>query len=265
MRGRQDEVALDLAECGWFDAEMSGPLGCILDHIKNNLSFEKVGFCNIPAPIEDILSRNFFLCDYGYKKACEPAHTAVQYKNFAMKQTDLFYAYMVEGFKGKGVPAMSPPLKNLFMKSLLEIFDNASTHSMSELGVFACGQFFPNRGQFRFSITDGGIGFKGSLERELGIMCSCQEAIALAFTQGFTTKKSNTPGGLGLKLLKEFIDKNQGRLVVVSGDALWTRSLGEEELYSLDHPFPGSIVEIEINTHDGKRYTLDEDRNSQIF
>jgi hypothetical protein len=74
-------------------------------------------------------------------------------------------------------------------------------------------------------------------------------------TEGNTTKQ-NEPGGLGLKLLQRFIELNHGRIVIVSKGAYYEYTAGKDTFHSLNSPFPGTCINIEINTADATQYRL---------
>jgi len=70
-----------------------------------------------------------------------------------------------------------------------------------------------------------------------------------------TTRQSES-GGLGLKLIREFIVHNNGRIVIVSDAGYWELQGGQVTKKRFDCPFPGTVVLIEINTADTKSYAL---------
>jgi hypothetical protein len=47
------------------------------------------------------------------------------------------------------------------------------------------------------------------------------QAIEWALQEGNTTRKGSVPGGLGLKLIREFIAMNKGRIQIVSDRGYW--------------------------------------------
>ena len=78
-------------------------------------------------------------------------------------------------------------------------------------------------------------------------------------------KRGPIPGGLGLKLLREFIQKNHGRLTVVSDKGYWEQHPdGNLEMTRMINPFPGTVVNIEINTSDQKTYVLSTEQVDEI-
>lgn len=91
--------------------------------------------------------------------------------------------------------------------------------------------------------------------RAFQIPVNSVKAMQFCLTEGNTTKQ-NEPGGLGLKLLKRFIRHNQGRIVIVSKKAYYEFSNGHESIIPLENPFPGTCINIEINTADSKSYQL---------
>jgi hypothetical protein len=83
-----------------------------------------------------------------------------------------------------------------------------------------------------------------------------EDAIEWA-TQGTnTTKRGRIPGGLGLKLLSEFIRVNGGLLQIVSDTGYWRMVNGGIDKRPLQEAFPGTVVSIEINTSDVRSYCL---------
>ena len=162
---------------------------------------------------------------------------------------------------------MSSRLKKKFFQSLFEIFQNAAIHSQSKSGIFTCGQFFPNKKRVDFTIADAGIGFRQNVRRYLrdNKISSCK-AIEWALQEGHTTKTGKYPGGLGLKLIKDFIRFNQGKIQIVSRYGFYEFTHAGESLKKMGHDFPGSCVNIEINTNAPSMYILSsESRTEDIF
>jgi len=161
---------------------------------------------------------------------------------------------------------MTPGLLKKFRESIFEIFSNAVIHSETKLGIFSCGQFFPKKHRLDFSIADLGIGIQRNVQKKGRLNLSVEQAIIWAISEKNTTKTGPIPGGIGLKLLREFILKNEGRLQIVSDAGYWELSEGKEGTRSFLEPFPGTVVNIEINTKDTKSYCLaSEVRPEDVF
>ena len=152
---------------------------------------------------------------------------------------------------------MSPGLLKKFRESIFEILSNAVIHSKTELGIFSCGQFFPKYHRLDFSIADLGIGIRNNVKQNANLDLTAEKAIQWALEGNNTTKKGSIPGGLGLKLLCEFIKMNKGRIQIVSDKGYWELSNnGQIQTQSFLNPFPGTVVNIEINTADTNSYCL---------
>ncbi len=256
-----EEIAIDFAGINWIDANMCAPLGAILYKISrqaNSLSLE-----NIPESIRKILSKNGFLSNYGGEKKPDTYHTTIEYKRFESKDDKYFATYVEQHLVGKGLPKMSTGLQKKFREAIYEIFNNAVTHSETELGIFSCGQYFPQARRFDFSIADLGIGMKENVKRNAGLDFSAEEAIRWATEARNTTKRGSIPGGLGLKLLCEFIKLNEGRIQIVSDAGFWQLEKSTVTTTPLPVAFPGTVVNVEINTRDTNTYRLTSEVGSK--
>ena len=249
-----DQITVDLAKTSWFDADMCAAFGAILYHIG---VFNTVRLENIPLNVEKILSKNGFLCSYGRKKLPDSWGTTIPYQRFDRKDDRYFGSYIEKEYVRRSeIPTMTPGLLKKFRESVFEIFSNAVLHSQTKLGIFACGQNYPKRSRLDFSVADLGIGIPRNVNETLGMNLPAKLAIEWATQGSNTTKRGAIPGGLGLKLLTEFVDLNGGRIQIISDAGYWERSKGQSTLAQLAHPFPGTVVNIEVNTQDNQSYSL---------
>jgi hypothetical protein len=151
---------------------------------------------------------------------------------------------------------MSDKLQKRFLESIFEIFTNAVIHSETEEGIFTCGQYFPQMNYIEFTITDLGVGIKNRIKKDKNIDLSADEAIEWAMQDRNTTKTKS--GGMGLSLIKEFILLNKGKIHVVSNDGFWELSSGVIKKKIFGSEFPGTMVNIYIDTSDKHHYGLVE-------
>jgi hypothetical protein len=250
-----DEIDINMGTAAWFDADMCAAFGAILYRLGESLNTVKL--INIRPNVENILSKNGFLSHYGRKKIPDRWGTTIPYRRFDVKDDRYFAEYIEHELMHRSeIPAMSPGLLKKFRESIFEIFSNAVLHSRTELGIFSCGQFFPNRHRLDFSVADLGVGMRQNIKVIAGLDLSPENAIAWATEDRNTTKRGPVPGGLGLKLLGEFIDLNGGRIQIVSDAGYWRRENRKTVTALLSHPFSGTVVNLEINTADTQSYTL---------
>ena len=196
---------VNLSHLAWIEANMAAPLGVVLSTITNALKV--VSIVAVPAPTEAILRRNGLLPAFGYPPVTTKSLTALPYQRFKLQDSSLFAQYLLDHLAGKGIPTMSSGLGKRFQQSLFEVFENAVFHSASNIGVFVCGQFFPLKQRVDITIADAGITIPRKVNETFGWNLSPTEALAWALKDGSTTKQEGKPGGVGLKLLRDFIAK----------------------------------------------------------
>ncbi len=260
-----DDIEIDMKETDWFDADMCAAFGAILYSLGARLN--EVSLVHIPQRVERILSKNGFLSHYGRARIPDQYETTIAYRRFDVEDDHYFANYIEEELIHRSeIPAMTLGLLKRFRGSIFEIFSNAVLHSETQLGIFSCGQFFPKRNRLDFTVADLGIGISQNIEDYTGFKFSPEEAIIWATKEFNTTKNSKlpgVPGGLGLKILCDFIDLNDGCIRIVSDAGYWRRRDGKIVTRSLNYPFPGTVVSVEINTADTSTYKLASELNPE--
>ena len=262
---RFSKIEIDMMNASWFDADMCAPFGAILYRIGHNMN--TIHLTNLPSGVEQILSKNGFLSHYGRMPIRDTYGTTIPYQRFDVKDDRFFASYVESKFVRRSeLPRMTPSLVKRFRESVFEIFSNAVIHSHTQLGIFSCGQFFPRRHRLDFSVADLGISIRRNVKEHTGLDLSAHEAIEWATQAQNTTKRGRIPGGLGLKLLSEFINLNGGRLQIVSDRGYWRLEKGYTQTERLSQPFPGTVVNVEINTADTRSYKLSSElKETDIF
>ena len=244
-----------MAATEWLDADMCAPLGAILYKLRQHLN--TVNLRNVAPRIANILSKNGFLSHYGQERIPDDWGTTIPYRRFDVTDDRYFAGYIEQEFiHREEITPMSRGLLKKFRESIFEIFSNAVLHSGTELGIFSCGQFFPRRHTLHFTVADLGIGMQQSIRKHRDLNLSPEEAIDWATSGNNTTKRGTVPGGLGLKLLREFIDLNGGSIQIVSDAGYWHRQGARTSTVKLCNPFDGTVVSLEIDTADTHSYAL---------
>lgn len=244
------DVYVDFSNVSWLEANMCAPLAAAFAGDNRSVKLQ-----NVRPDIQTILAKNGFVRGL---LAVDTYGTTMPLQHFDPSGSAGFEAYVEDNFRGKGLPAMSIGLQREFRRSIFELFENAVAHSETMLGIFACGQFFPNRRQLHFCVTDPGIGIPQSVRSYLGRGMDARDAIDWAMSGKNTTRRraDRVPGGLGLKIIRDFIARNGGAIRVASDDGFWWARGDHIGRSRLPSRFPGTAVDIEINTADTKMYHL---------
>lgn len=218
-------------------------------------------FVNMPARVRGVLADSGLFGEASRR----PRMSAIPLNRFDAGEGARFDLYAKKGLENKGLPEMSRALEQQFFTGIHELFTNFEIHSQSAPGAWACGQLFPQVGRVEMTLVDAGIGIPAKI-LERGFARTPQAAINWAMTGNNTTRELDVPGGLGLKILRDFIRLNQGEITIASHSGFWREARGKVDMRPLAHPFPGTAVTIVVNTKDTQSYRLaNEPKPGDIF
>lgn len=258
------DVEIDFSQNTWFDANLVAVLGAILTGVseRNNIIL-----VNLNSRMEQLFESNHFLSYFGGRRLPDFYGTTVPYKKFRTVEARLFDQYLeTELISRDNLPKMTEGLKRQIKRSIFEIFENARIHGGCNT-VFTCGQWFPRDARLDFAVVDMGRTIRKNVREFLGDNnISGRAAIEWAVCEGHTTKMGPIPGGLGLSLIKEFLQKNKGKIQIVSSNGFWEQSGNDVKDACFGRPFWGTIVNLEFNIADKASYCLaSETKEAEIF
>jgi signal transduction histidine kinase len=248
---------------GFFAANMSAALGALLDLFAADLN--DIHFDNISPQIEQILLKNDFLTYYGRQRLHDNNHTTIKFQKLKPTDGKYFKSYVIEELIGRAeLPHMSAGVKEKITEAIYEIFVNAQIHSETKF-IYTCGQLFPNKNKIEFTIADTGIGFKQKINKRFGSSLSAVQAICWAVEDKTTTKQAIS-GGIGLALLKEFVEKNKGKMQIISDEGFYQFDASGVIAKPFVGKFPGTVVNLQFCTDDHSNYALQSEINiNEIF
>lgn len=251
LRDHSDKVVdLDLSGVRRVDGHLAASIHVILKHgRRRGLTFE---ISAVQPDVAAILQKNSF-----FSPAIADRHnTVIPLTDFDLTQGIDFSLFAKKHLQRPEIPRMTKALQGKFYEGIDELFANSALHSKSLTPVAVCGQFFPRNKRIDFAIVDGGRSIPGAVRSTGRIFRTSVEAIAWAMEPGNTSRSGDIPGGLGSKLLREFVALNSGRLIIASGRGFWCQNGTVIQKSQLLYPFPGTAVILEINTADKNMYDL---------
>jgi len=189
---------------------------------------------------------------------------AIPYKEFSDPNESLIVASLRHDWLGRGWISVSEALADAIMGQIWELFTNAFEHSSSPIGVFSCGQHFPRHRQLLLTIADFGVGIPSKVQSYLGYPCPSDESMRHAFCPGFTTTDTPVPRGMGLDLVKDFVQKANGCLELFSQDGYARVDADGERYENIGPIFAGTLVQIRLSCDD-RFYLLSNELNQQPF
>lgn len=156
---------------------------------------------------------------------------------------------------------LSDACRGSLFKNIYEIFNNATDHSKSSCGVFACGHWMPNKNQLIFSVCDTGTGIPRLVKQQNPDMASI-DAVKWALQRGNSTKQltDGAPRGLGMADLKDFTELNDGALIIFSNDVYYNCSKGGKGV-SLPYDIVGTLITVVITADYEHIYLLKEEQS----
>jgi hypothetical protein len=247
------DITIDLSKLHWFDGHMAAPLRLVIRHAEARGN--TVSYISPSSAVDTLLRKNGFLSGAGTIK--DDYHTTMPVTEFSLEEAVKFSLYAKRHLDRKEMPKMSPALRSKFFEGIDELFANSALHSKSELGVEVGGQFYPTLRRLDFTLADGGRGIPGSVRASFRDRAfKDQEAIAWAMEDYNTTRQGDIPGGLGSKILRDFVRLNKGKLVIASNSGFWFQNGQDVRMHQLAFAFPGTAVLLEVNTSDKKSYDL---------
>lgn len=263
----REEIIFDFSKTTWFEANLCAVLGSLANNIQNG--FNEITFINLTSKIDDVFSRNHFMASFGGKKISDSQETTIKYRRNKLTDEKLIKEFLYSELLQKtDFPKLSIIAKTEISRSIFEIYSNAIIHGNCE-DVYSCGQYFPRKVPPRidFTIVDLGNTIKKNVNIFLGETKTGKESIEWAIQSNNSTKpKTNKiPGGLGLKLITDFVKLNKGKLQIVSSDGYWELNKQIINSSNFKNEFPGTIVNIEFNLNDKNFYYLKEENVKDII
>ncbi|WP_108819356.1 ATP-binding protein [Pseudovibrio sp. Alg231-02] len=244
------KITVNLSSIRWMEAHLAPLLLIIIRHCEARGNwFEFVG---VSEKLKLILSKNGFFAS----SSPDIYNTTLRVTEFHSDAAISFSNYTRENLARPEMPKMTAALRSKFYEGIDELFANCALHSEAPINICAGGQFYPRSERLCFTIVDGGIGMDEVIYRRKSIRLSSVNAIDWAMTPGNTTRQGDIPGGLGLKIIRAFIESNSGKLLIVSNSGYWCQNGSEVECGSLVSPFPGTAVILDIVTSDHNHYDL---------
>jgi len=179
------------------------------------------GWDTLPKKIGMNLAQNGFLYNFGCQQFPWDGNS-IPYRSDPDHDFTAIGEYLHDKWLGKGWVNISSGLQRAIAGQVSEIYLNAFEHSCSPIGVFSCGQHYPNAKMLHLAVVDFGIGIPSSVRSFLPLTepLTSADALKWAFQSGTTTKKDDAISrGMGLNLLQTFVTENQGSLKIFSNDA----------------------------------------------
>lgn len=208
------------------------------------------------------LRQNGFAVNFGHT-----AHgwnsDSIPYREDPQNNPNSILDYLTDCWIGREWMKVSERLRDAIVGRVWEIYANSFEHGQSPVGVFTCGAHCSKKNEVVLSVIDFGTGipetvrahFKGTPRLEEILSSSLME---WAFKRGNTTGGGKVARGLGLDLLNEFVQLNQGSLEIYSNDGYARVDNKGPSFLTIENGFSGTVVQIKFKC-DEKYYRFSDE------
>ena len=238
-------IELDFHHCNFLSHNGVAFLGGLAHFIKFRGGQVVFDWSTLNVNIRNNLAQNGFLYHFGENQ--QPwGGNSIPYRRDCNQDTPAIMEYLLSKWLDMRWVNVSSQLQDLIAGKVSEIYNNAFEHSQSEIGIFSCGQHYPNKKCLELAVIDFGIGIPSKV-RALpeNSHFSSNEALEWALQSGTSTVPSMCRG-LGLNLLQEFINCNQGILKIFSND-VYVKIADNKVIYKKQKVnFSGTLVNITL-------------------
>jgi hypothetical protein len=256
LKNEKSSVRMDFSSCKFLKQNAVAFLGGLIEHVRNNGGKVYIDVDSIPWRVRDNLEKNGFLTtysDYYFPHEIDIGNTVPYRRDRDQNRVGLI-DYLENEWLGRGWVSLDTRLKEEIICKVLEMYENAWEHANSVIGVYTCGQHFPNMSELKLTIVDFGVGIPFNVRKFLkNETLEAHKCIEWALEPGASTKASvdNVSRGLGFQVLIEYIQtKNKGRLQLLSENGYAVVHPRGKKTYRIDSSFKGTIVNITFQCDD---------------
>lgn len=242
------DVTFDFSHCWFLRHNAVAFLGGLARSINARSGIATINWASMKDDIRTNLEKSGFSTTFGRGGSFLTGNTIPYREDSTFDKTKII-EYLKIYWLGRGWVSISNLLRDAIVGTVLEIYINAFEHSESPIGIFSCGQHYPNLHVLKLSVVDFGVGipsnvrffFKDNPHVETLNSAAC---VKWAFQRGTTTKPNGTSRGMGLDLLKEFVKINKGRLEIFSHEGYALIDETQETFVNRETFFEGTLINI---------------------
>lgn len=258
-------IVFDFSDCRFLKQNAVAFLGGLIRYAQSKNAIVKLRSGTLDKKVHENLKKNGFLNALGVESEHIEAGNAIPFRQDKTTNTANILDYLGMMWLGKGWVNVSDELKNAIVGKVWEIYANAFEHSKSHIGVFSCGQHFPNQRELKLTVIDFGIGIPNNVKNYRNdYKINDHNCLEWAFLAGTSTNRQGKGRGLGLDLLKEFVKINKGGLEVYSNSAYGVINNDKEKFSDQHFSFSGTIINITLKC-DESIYKLSSEIDEEIL
>ena len=256
------DVTFDFSKCYFLRPNAVAFLGGLIRLIQSHAGKITINKDTLHKDVKMNLQQNGFM--YAFCEDKEPWQgNSIPYREDPKQDKDGLVYYLTEQWLGRGWVQMGQNLRNVIVGTVWEIYANAFEHGRTDIGVFSCGQHYPNVNQLKLTVVDFGVGIPYNVRQfQNNLDLSADKALEWAFQAGTSTRRGGVAGGVGLDYLKRFVKINRGKVEFFSHDGYVAIDENQEIYQNRQTFFQGTLVNITLQC-DEALYLLASDADDE--
>lgn len=203
------------------------------------------------------LAKNGFMVAFGQQRPfLRWWGNSIPYREDHNQAAHDYQNYLSQQWLGRGWMNVTSGLRDAIVGRVAEAYLNAfEPYTRSPIGVFTCGQYFPNVKELNLTMVDFGVGIPSNVRfyhagRMAPEQLGAAKCMQWAFQAGTSTKppseQGGGPHGLGLDLLQAFVRINRGKLEMFSHEGYALVQSGVTIFDERPTFFEGTLVNISL-------------------
>jgi hypothetical protein len=257
---REREIQLDFTGCIFLHQHAVAFLGGIIRSLQNRGCAVMARLSTINDTVKENLKKNGFMKAMGLQQVAGGRNT-IPFREDIKRDDASYLGYLREEWLGRGLVKVSDGVADAIANAVWETYTNAFEHGHSSIGVFSCGQFYPMNKEIVLAFVDFGVGIPGTVRTVRDAQhLRDGDAIAWALARGNTSKPGNR--GVGLDILRSFVELNRGYMDVVSHRGHVRISEGGSKNLLRNRSFQGTVFNIAFKT-DERRYAFKSELDAE--
>lgn len=215
------------------------------------------------------LAQNGFMAAFGHSSGPWSGNS-IPYREDLRQDKAVLVDYLKTKWLGRGWVHVSERLRDEIVGRVWEIYANAFEHGQSPVGIFSCGQHYPDHHELKLTVVDFGVGIPSNVrlffkDKPRAESLSAASCLKWAFQRGTTTKPNGTSRGMGLDLLKEFVKLNKGKLEIFSHEGYALIDESHEIFMNRQTFFEGTLVNITLRCDESYYHFASETTDEPLF
>jgi hypothetical protein len=252
--GCEEDLILDFSGCNFLRHNAVAFIGGLVRTLQHKGRSVKIEWNSIPDKISANLEQNGFHTALTGNKEGRSGNS-IPYREDSTQDSDGFVSYLSNYWLGRGWVEISEDLKTEIITKIAEIYENAFEHAESEVGIFTCGQRYPNLSELNLTIVDFGIGIPQRVRTlSTNTNLSDLDAIQWAIARGNSTRTGCVAGGGGLDTLRHFVTQHNGKMEIISHNGYILLTKDGIICNYCSSCFVGTLININLNCDESHYY-----------